>query len=178
MNLFLQNIIDQIKEAQIKLGYERETMRFYYMPATLQTLLHTEIATAEELCRFLETSDEYKDCVLGTLTFSVHAGRIEVLVPLEGAEYVGTKVTASPFLKEIILLFSKHHIGIEDVKEVFAHYNENYICKQMPEGSDFDYVLYFQDGQVDVYYYCVKQEMGHLIYHRFLKKDYELLIAE
>ena len=39
----------------------------------------------------------------------------------------------------------------------------------------FDYVLYFKDKTVDAYYYCIKEEMGHTIYHRFTKEDYQLL---
>ena len=46
----------------------------------------------------------------------------------------------------------------------------------MPEGSDFDEALYFEDPSIDEYYYCVKEEMGHLIYHRFLKEDYQKLL--
>ena len=45
----------------------------------------------------------------------------------------------------------------------------------MPEGSDFDEVLYFKDASVDAYYYCVKEEMGQTIYHRFTKEDMENL---
>ena len=45
------------------------------------------------------------------------------------------------------------------------------------EGSDFDYVLYFRDGRIDPYYYCIHQEMGHTIYHRFLKEDWKQLMT-
>ncbi len=41
--------------------------------------------------------------------------------------------------------------------------------------TDFDYVLYYCNREIDEYYYCVKMEMGHTIYHRFTKEDYELL---
>ena len=47
--------------------------------------------------------------------------------------------------------------------------------EKKPEGSDFDEVLYFKDASVDAYYYCVKEEMGHTIYHRFTKEDMENL---
>ena len=80
------------------------------------------------------------------------------------------------FLKAVIDLFSNpHDKSVEDVKQVFGRFGA-YVCEQMPEGTDFDQVLYFQDPSVDEYYYCVKQEMGHLIYHRFLKEDYQKLL--
>ena len=43
--------------------------------------------------------------------------------------------------------------------------------------NDFDYVLYFQDEEIDPYYYCIKMEMGHTVYHRFIKEDYEKLVG-
>ncbi len=34
----------------------------------------------------------------------------------------------------------------------------------------------FDDAEYDAYYYCVKMEMGHTIYHRFTKEDYQMLV--
>ena len=48
-NKLKQNIIDQIKEAQIKIGYVKETVRLYYPAATLNTLMGTDKKNAEEL---------------------------------------------------------------------------------------------------------------------------------
>ena len=79
------------------------------------------------------------------------------------------------FLKAIIDLFSNpHDKSVEDVKAVFEKFGA-YVCEEMPEGSDFDEALHFEDPSVDEYYYCVKEEMGHLIYHRFLKEDYRMM---
>ena len=46
----------------------------------------------------------------------------------------------------------------------------------MAPGTDFDYAVYFDDAEYDAYYYCVKMEMGHTIYHRFTKEDYQMLV--
>ena len=172
-----KNLADQMKEAQLKLGYEEETMRLYYPVASLNLLLGKNCGTPKEMVEELEKlyADEESD--LGHVTFRVSAGRIEVSVPPEGARYVHEHMGDVRFLQEIIGLFmDPHGKSVEDVKKVFGEFGA-YVCEQMPEGADFDQVLYFQDPSVDEYYYCVKEEMGHLIYHRFLKEDYEKLLV-
>ena len=47
----------------------------------------------------------------------------------------------------------------------------------MTPGTDFDYAVYFDDAEYDAYYYCVKMEMGHTIYHRFTEADYRAIIS-
>ena len=163
-----QNLIDQMKEAQLKLGFEEETMRLYYPVASLNLLLGTNCETAKEMAA--ELTDLFADGtgVLGAMSFRVSAGRIEVSVPPAGARYVHEHMGDVAFLKAIIDLFSNpHDKSVEDVKKVF---------EEMPEGSDFDEALHFEDPSIDEYYYCVKEEMGHLIYHRFLKEDYQKLL--
>ena len=143
----IKNIIDQIKEAQIKLGFAKETTRLYYPVESLNAML------------------------------GIHAkGHIEISVPPEGAEYVHEYVEEPAFLKAIIELFRQnHHCTVSDVRALFERFSKDYVCEKMSEGSDFDEVFYFKDASVDSYYYCVKEEMGHTIYHRFTKEDMENL---
>lgn len=173
----IQNIIDQIKEAQIKLGYVKETVRLYYPTESLNRMLGTQAKDAEELLAFLENTAVFSDTVLGKLRFAVCKGRIEVSIPPEGAKYVDREIPAPAFLIDIIKLFGEnHHCGLADVCAVFEKYSKDYVCEKMPEGMDFDDVLYFCDGTIDAYYYCIKEEMGHTIYHRFTKEDYLALL--
>lgn len=173
----IQNIIDQIKEAQIKLGYVKETVRLYYPTESLNGMLGTQAKDAEELQSLLENTSVFSDSVLGKLQFAVCKGRIEVSIPPEGAEYVYREVPAPAFLMDIIRLFGEHHhCSLGDVCTVFEKYSKAYVCEKMPEGMDFDYVLYFRDMEIDAYYYCIKEEMGHTIYHRFTKEDYLALL--
>lgn len=171
----LKNLIDQVKEAQIKLGYVKETMRFYYPVSSLNALLGTEIEDSETMLLHLQ-KEMKQPTVLGMLLFHVHEGRIEISVPSEGVEYVCQKVEKPEFLTDLIHLFERnHHCSIEDICELFRRYSNEFVCEKMPEGTDFDYVVHFLNGSVDEYYYCVKMEMGHTIYHRFMKEDYLLL---
>lgn len=175
---FIQNIIDQIKEAQIKLGYAKETVRLYYPAGSLCRWMGLQVMGAQALARFLSDAPAFADTVLGKLEFAAHKGRIEVRIPPEGAQYVRQQAPEPEFLKDLIGFFGRHpHCSLEDICKIFGKYSPDYVCEKMPEGADFDYVLYFPDGNVDAYYYCVKEEMGHTIYHRFVKEDYQAFLA-
>lgn len=172
-----KNIVDQIKEAQLKLGFVRETMRLYYPLESLQAILGLPVASprlpaaeAEQLCQQL--GKEFP-----AFTFGQHEGRIEVCVPPSYVEWVHKEVETPAFLSELIEQFQdNHYLTKEQLQEIFSRYGD-FVCEQMPEGTDFDFVFYFENPMVDEYYYCVRMEMGHTIYHRFLKADYEQLLV-
>ena len=140
----IQNVIEQIKEAQLKLGAEKEVIRLYFPMASMNAILGTHYTDEQEMLTALRTNTVFDTTVLGRLKFFIHEGRFEVRVPAEGAEYVAGEIPDPPFLKAI--------------------------------GTDFDYAVYFDDAEYDAYYYCIKMEMGHTIYHRFTKEDYQMLV--
>jgi len=77
----------------------------------------------------------------------------------------------------VIELFgTSHNPSVDDVCACFAEFSPDYVCCKIQD-NDFDYVLYFQDEEIDPYYYCIKMEMGHTVYHRFIKEDYEKLVG-
>lgn len=169
----IRNIIDQIKEAQMKLGYVREAVRLYYPLSSLNALLETDFVELQELLLFLQRNPDFQCTEIGTLYFAEHRERIEISITTQGTEYVFQNVEAPPFLSELIHLFQEnHHNRLEEICAVFAKYDAAYICEEMPEEQEFDYVLYFSDEGIDPYYYCIKMEMGHTVYHRFTKQDY------
>ncbi len=167
----IKNIIDQIKEAQIKLGFAKETTRLYYPVESLNGMLGCRAEDDIQMLAILEGAG-LENGELGLLRFSAHKGRIEISVPPEGAVYVHEQVGEPAFLKAMIELFRQdHHCRISDIRNLFESFSKDYVCEKMPEGSDFDEVFYFKDALIDPYYYCVKEEMGHTIYHRFTKED-------
>lgn len=173
---FLQNIIEQIKEAQLKLGYVKESIRLYFPYQSLQSLLQVECANAEELLERLQQEKEWTDTILGEIHFSLKKDRFEVWIAPEGARYVHEMVADPPFLVSLIQLFQENHkLSIDDICACFARFSEDYVCEKMEPGTDFDYVLYFKNQKPDAWYYCIRMEMGHTIYHRFMKEDYEAL---
>jgi len=163
----LRNIADQIKEAQLKLGFAKEVMRLYYPLESLNAILETDYEEGEKMLEELEKQ-------LSELSFSIYQGRVEVKVPVSMVERVHKEVETPAFLADFIELFREnHHCGLEDIQQVFAKHSMDYVCEKMQPGTDFDYVLYFKDTDIDEYFYCIKMEMGHTIYHRFMKADYE-----
>jgi hypothetical protein len=173
----IQNIIDQIKESQIKLGYVKETVYLYYPVESLNALLDTNAGDEFEMISMLRKAFDDERTNLGKIGYHIHKGRVEISVSPEGVEFVNKAVKTSPFLVDLITLFQNHHnCGIEQLKELFSKYSSDYTCEKMEDGADFDYVMYFNQPAIDPYYYCIKEEMGHTIYHRFTKEDYKLFV--
>lgn len=184
----IANMTDQIKEAQLKLGYTEETVRLYYPLSSLRMLLGVEGTDSTDgtsgvnvaLAVLKAELEDWEDCPLGKLSVCLHGDRVEIGIPPEGVRYVHEQVKTPAFLSALIELFqTKHHCSIEDVRRVFESFQEDYVCEKLSreaaERMGFDYVLYFKDGAVDAYYYCIKEEMGHTVYHRFTREDYERL---
>ena len=172
-----KDLEDQIKELQIKLGYARESMRLYYKVSSLATLVGSQATTPEELCAELQNEQALSNSPLGALSLGIHQDRIEITIPPQGAQYVHEHVPTPPFLADLINLFlTKHHPSKEEILSLFAQYSSEYVLQDMPDESDFDFGVYFIDATIDPHHYCFKEEMGHMIYHRFLKEDYEALL--
>ena len=77
---FLENIIEQIKEAQLKLGYVKEVIRLYFPKDSLCSLLDVSCGSGEELVEKLRQEKRLSDTVLGSLQFSCHGDRIGVRI--------------------------------------------------------------------------------------------------
>lgn len=177
---FIENIVEQIKEVQLKLGYAKEVIRLFFPVQSLCSLLQVQYKNGEEMLTALEQEKGFSETELGTIRFSLCKNdRIEVCIAPEGADYVHDNVTNPPFLASIIDLFkSKHDLTIEEICDCFEQFNDAYVCEKMEPGTDFDYVLYFAEHKPDSWYYCIRTEMGHTIYHRFSEEDYHLLIGQ
>ncbi|MBE5997453.1 MAG: hypothetical protein E7240_08945 [Lachnospiraceae bacterium] len=113
------------------------------------------------------------------LHFSVSGDRLEVLIPPETVAYIDQKYEASDFLKELIQTFSymAHELSIDRILALFHRYSDHVVMEEVPEECGFDFMIRFKDPSADEYCYCVKNEMGHWIYHRFMREDYIRLIS-
>ena len=168
----LNDITDQLKEAQIKLGFGPSTVKLYYNPASLAVLTGVTSADVPAMATALAAEPAFTASPLGRLSFAPHDDRVEITIPQDGVRYVHEQVEASPFLQALIGLFAgHHHASMEDVAALFDQQNAPYVRRDMPTGGEFDCVLFFPDGLPDGYYYFFKEEMGHLSYHRFRPED-------
>ena len=164
------NLIDVIKEEQIKLGYQRETIRFYYPIESINSLLGLEL-TINELKNVMAEFCSYVKPRLGEIKHSNKEARFCILIPPEGVTYVHEEIKDNNFLIEFIDVIRKHNCTIEEIQTVFQKYSDKVVYHEIKSG-EFDYLLYFEDGIPDAYRYCIKFDENHASYHRFTKEDY------
>lgn len=194
-----RSLIDVIKEEQAKLGYYREDIRLYYPLSSLNHFLGTDV-NADKMQKILEGTgenvDETRNIVEGkeagsataepivagmNATLSDKLGMVEVshrgdrfcfhILP-EGVEYVHENTKENEFIRELVNLVAKHGCTINQIYELFTAHSDR-VGREKMDNGEFDERIWFQDDADDPYYYCFKQEGGHMIYHRFLPEDYE-----
>ena len=194
-----RSLIDVIEEEQAKLGYYREDIRLYYPLSSLNHFLGTDV-NADKMQKILEGTgenvDETRNIVEGKEAGSATAepivagmnarlsdklGMVEVshrgdrfcfhILP-EGVEYVHENTKENEFIRELVNLVAKHGCTIDQIYELFTAHSDR-VGREKMDNGEFDERIWFQDDADDPYYYCFKQEGGHMIYHRFLPEDYE-----
>ncbi len=170
-----KNLTDNIKEAQLKLGFDDRPMSLNYTSDSLSRLLDAE-PTSDVLSHFANFAFPR----LGKLSFRKMNGGICITVPAEGTSYVNS-LTGYDFLEELIKKVSSHGIVMEDVIAVFKRYADNAVI-EVSKAEDFDILAYFPDKRPDEYFYCLTEEpcIGggcHVIYHRFIREDFEELFS-
>ena len=167
------NIVEMLKEEQIKLGYQKETVRLYYPLSSVCRFLGSEMNADEMQKELAHFSDAVKER-LGNVTVDHKKDRFCFMIPPEGAEYVRGLIRDDDFLVRFIGAIREHECTIEDLKRIFCAYSDH-VHYEKCEGEDYDYLLYFEDGRPDDFRYCITDEGIHLIYHRFSPEDFEEL---
>ncbi len=167
-------ICETIKEEQIKLGYEKETIRLYYPMGSLANILEEEISDTNMLENALNEFVGTVEDKLGRVQITHKDGRFCLIIPPQGADYVHENYDDNPFLREFIGEVRKHDCTLEKLIHVFQSYSDQVLCEKS-NNDEFDYIIYYTDPAMEDYRYCIKFDHGHTMYHRFSKKDYELL---
>lgn len=194
-----RSLIDVIKEEQAKLGYYREDIRLYYPLSSLNHFFGTDV-NADKMQKILEGTGEDVDATrnivegkeagsapaepivagmnarlsdkLGMVEVSHRGDRFCFHIPPEGVEYVHENTKENEFIRELVNLVAKHGCTIDQIYELFTAHSDR-VGREKMDNGEFDERIWFQDDADDPYYYCFKQEGGHMIYHRFLPEDYE-----
>ncbi len=166
-----QNICDVIKEEQIKLGYRKEVIRLYYPILSLNRFLETDFDVVEMNRALVEFCGSVQE-KLGKIEISNVGERFCFCLPPQASEYIYTHTEQEGFLYDFIQTVSGHSVSIEDVIAVFKKYSQCVHVEKATHG-EFDYLVYFEDGQPDSFRYCLTDEGCHVIYHRFTIEDYK-----
>ncbi|MDF2484932.1 MAG: hypothetical protein K0R46_1100 [Herbinix sp.] len=176
-NMLEKVICDTIKEEQIKLGYEKETIRLYYPMHSLAHILEEDITDVAKMDAALAAFATTVEDKLGRIQLSHSGDRYCVLIPPAGAAYVNENYGDNPFLQAFIDAVRKHDCTLEQIMEVFHAFSDQVECEKS-ESDEFDYIIYFKDNAIDDYRYCIKFDLGHTSYHRFSKKDFAFMMDE
>lgn len=176
MNRLASNIVDVIKEEQIKLGYRKEKINLYYPLASLNTMLGTQADCAKMEVQLKEYFAKIQD-MFGMVEVSYKKERFCISLPEQASEYVYNHTEKEGFLYDFIEVVAKHGVTIDQILQVFKKYSDHVFYKEM-DNEDFDYLIYFIDDKPDSYRYCLTEEGHHLIYHRYTREDFEELFSE
>lgn len=175
-----KNLTDMMIEAQLKLGFAKDSVGLYYPLDSLNRLLVEETPesgvsaglSVNEMEQVLKEFAVYAEDTLGKVECSHRKDRFCIRIPEEGAAYAKTQAENNGFLREFIDKIGGHHCDLEDLLAIFSKYSDHVEWEKM-DGGEFDDLIYFKDGIPDDYRYCVTFEGGHATYHRFTPKDYE-----
>ena len=130
------NIVEMLKEEQIKLGYQRETVRLYYPLSSVCRFLGVNLSADEMQKELAHFSDAVKER-LGNVVIDHKKDRFCFMIPPEGAEYVRGQIRDDEFLVGFIEAIRKPGCTIEDLMRIFLKYSDHVRCEKR-EGEDFD----------------------------------------
>lgn len=166
-----KNIIDVMKEEQVKLGYRSELIRLYYPIQSLHRLLAVNY-DIEQMHKILKDFCENVEEELGEIEVTNQKERFCFAIPPKGVDYVHQKMENTEFICDFIRTIEQHGCTMDDLLKQFYKYSDNVHVEKADHG-EFDYVVYFEDGIPDDFRYCITDEGCHMIYHRFTKEDYD-----
>ncbi len=164
------NIVDVIKEEQVKLGYRSETIRLYYPLKSLNRFLGQKLDTEAMLAALSSFCDGVKE-ELGAIEISNAGERFCIKIPPEGVDFIHENIDDSEFICEFIRLIEKHGCTMDELIALFRRFSDK-VHVEKAEHGEFNYLIYFEDGKPDNYRYCLTDEGCHIIYHRFTPEDY------
>lgn len=169
-----KHIIDTVKEWQMKIGYQKGDMRLYYPEASLKEILEEGETLKEALDAFVREVQPR----LGKIEISSSGGRYCLDIPEQGCRYIAETVPEPEFLSRLLHIITAGNGTMEQVRQCFRKFAEekNTVLVEKNETEhELGCVFYFQDENADEYVYCVEENEFGITYHRFSRKDYEVL---
>jgi hypothetical protein len=173
-----KNIETTIYEGILKLGYNAdEALSIYYDLDLLNYLLQNDFNSNTQCLDYLQEFIVYVNPRLYSINISLEKGRFKFTVPKEGIAYIYRQNQNNNFLKELIQMVKSHNFTLDEVLTIFRHYSNEFVCEEM-NNSEFQYVIYFKDSNIDKFKYCFSfDEMGGY-YHRLLDYSFNKIMEE
>jgi len=167
-----RNILDSVKECEIKLGYRQEAVSLYYPKNVLKELLSA-------------TDDDLQECINGfcqsvarelgevCIMETQEAGRYQVVIPEKGVAYVHENVEAGAFMKAFVENIYKPGMGRDGMIALFRQFSDKVVVEQAGEK---EWAVYFESPEIDAYVYYMEEDEFGLQYHRFTRESYRELM--
>ena len=170
-----KNLIDNILECELKLGYANTPVSFYYPITSLMELLDCEESEIDSAIVQFQESELTR---LGKVIIKEQPrekGRYAVTIPVEGSSWVHEHFQPTDFMRFLISEINRPGNTLEDIVKIFTHFSSDVDVKKV---SDKEWVIGFEDVDIDPYVYHIEQNEFGFEYHRFTKEAYEKTIAE
>lgn len=165
------NLLDNIKECEMKIGYCEEEIGLYYPKTSLMELLATdEVQLQNAIEQFIQENCKQ----LGTIRIqeTTEEGRYCVTVPKIGVRYVHEHVEESAFLRTFLKDIRKHGNTLEGILDTFYQFSKDVLIEKEHQ---HEWAISFADTTIDPYIYHIEEDGFGLEYHRFTQDAYELL---
>ena len=165
-----KNLIDNILECEMKLGYANTPVSFYYPITSLMELLDCEESEIDSATLQFQESELTR---LGKVIIKEQAnekGRYAVTIPVEGICWVREHFQSTDFMRLLISKINRPGNTLEDIVKIFTHFSSEVDVKKV---SDKEWVIGFADESIDPYVYHVEQNEFGFEYHRFTREAYE-----
>lgn len=177
----LNNLVDMVMEEQAKLGYLYEAIRMYYPLSSIKHFFENKndnsiLAEIDSkgMLEILEDFPAYAKEKCGELWISCKSERFCFLLSEQFNESIhelkGSSIEKD-FIYKLVELVGRHGTMLSDIQGLFENSKRSFAIEKIEDG-EFDLLIRFTEGD-DRYYYCFKEEMGHVIYHRYLPADYK-----
>lgn len=136
-----------------------------YISSSLKNLLGVQ-PSDDVLDEFCASCDE-----LGGVSYTKIENGYRFTISASGVDYVHSLISEDDFLVKFISTVRRFDATIDDIIAVFRQYSDDVVVEQV-DNDEFDYLIYFADGQPDEFWYCIDTEDLGMTYHRFTKQDY------
>jgi len=171
-----ENLIETVKEGQMKLGYSDAAVRLNYRIASLERFLEVNWKDTAEMEADLLKFCSFSEKKLGQIGIQVQSnGMVCLTVPKEGAAYVHENIPDDPFKMELFSLLKTFGAAKEDFLSLFTKYWDEVECLPGDE-IEYDFALHFKGKADDDNYYCIKIDFGRATYHRLSAEDFEKML--
>jgi len=170
-----KNLIDNILECELKLGYANTPIRFYYPITSLMELLGCEEIGIDSA---IQQFQERELTRLGKVIIKEQTnekGRYAVTIQVDGIRWVHIHFQPTDFMRLLISEINRPGNSLEDIVKIFTHFSSEVDVKKV---SEKEWVIGFVDESIDPYVYHIEENEFGFEYHRFTREAYVKTMGE